>query len=121
MQRKSLKLKLNYFNIYFQSAKQYSAIIILYCLIFSGGCRQNAVRAPLLSENPPETAESSLNINTASAAELEKLPGIGAEFARRIVEHRERFGKFRRTEHLMLVRGMSDKKFRRIKNLVAAR
>jgi competence ComEA-like helix-hairpin-helix protein len=120
MQTKKLKLKLNYFNIYFQSAKQYSAIIILYCVIFSGGCRQNSVSAPLPSENLPETAESSLNINTASAAELEKLPGIGAEFARRIVEHRERFGKFRRAEHLMLVRGVSDKKFRQIKNLVTA-
>lgn len=65
--------------------------------------------------------ENSININTASADELEKLPAIGEEFARRIIEHREKFGRFRRAEHLLLVKGMSDKKFRRIKNLVTAR
>ena len=57
-------------------------------------------------------------MNTATAAELEKLPHIGREIARQIVEHREKYGQFRRAEHLILVKGMSDKKFREIKNFV---
>jgi competence protein ComEA len=49
---------------------------------------------------------------------LEKLPKIGKGIARKIIEYREKHGKFRRAEHLILVRGMSDKKFREIQSLV---
>src|SRR5467141_2713048 len=63
----------------------------------------------VLSENPTPTR---INSNTASAEELEKLPGIGRGFAQRIVEHREKWGAFRRPEHLIMVRGLSDKRFR---------
>ena len=59
-----------------------------------------------------------VNINTASAAELEKLPGIGKAFAQRIVEYREAHGPFRRPEHLIMLRGMSDKRFRQLRDLV---
>jgi competence ComEA-like helix-hairpin-helix protein len=69
----------------------------------------------ILSENPAPTR---VNINTASAKELEKLPGIGRGFAQRIVEHREKYGPFRRPEHLIMVRGISDKRFRALRDLV---
>ena len=59
-----------------------------------------------------------ININTASAQELEKLPGVGRGFAQRIVEHRENWGAFRRPEHLIMVRGLSDKRFRALRDLV---
>lgn len=121
MQRKRRTIKSNYFNTYSQSAKLYSAIIILYCLIFCLSCREKSAASEFLSKSQPPTVENSININTASAAELEKLPAVGEEFARRIIEHREKFGRFRRAEHLLLVRGMSDKKFRQIKNLVTVR
>lgn len=68
------------------------------------------------SENP---ASPRININTASAEELEKLPGIGKGFAQRIVEHREKYGPFRRPEHLIMVRGLSDKRFRALRDLIA--
>ena len=61
---------------------------------------------------------SAVNINTATAEELEKLPHIGEKTAREIVEYREKYGKFRRPEHLMLVKGISDERFREIKNLI---
>jgi competence ComEA-like helix-hairpin-helix protein len=69
----------------------------------------------ILSENPTPTR---ININTASAEELEKLPGIGRGFAQRIVEHREKWGAFRRPEHLIMVRGLSDKRFRALRELI---
>lgn len=61
-----------------------------------------------------------LNLNTASAAELEKLPGIGRALAARIVEHRQEFGRFRRAEHLMMVRGISARRFQAMRSLVFA-
>src|SRR6185295_15959296 len=53
-----------------------------------------------------------VNINSASPAELERLPGIGRGLAARIVAHRAEYGPFRRPEHLMMVRGISDRRFR---------
>jgi len=70
---------------------------------------------------PEPIAESAarLNINTAGARELEKLPGVGKVIAERIIEHRTQFGPFRRAEHLMMVRGISDRKFRNLRALIA--
>jgi len=59
-----------------------------------------------------------ININTASEKELEKLPGIGRGLADRIVEHREKYGPFRRPEHLIMVRGISDKRFRTLRDSI---
>jgi competence ComEA-like helix-hairpin-helix protein len=64
------------------------------------------------------TRTQRININTASADELEKLPGIGKALAERIIEHREKFGPFRRPEHLIIVRGISDKRFRALQDMI---
>ncbi len=65
------------------------------------------------SETPALT-----NINSASTKELEKLPGIGKAIAERIIEHRDKYGPFRRAEHLLMVRGISDRKFRELRDLI---
>ena len=65
-----------------------------------------------------QTKAQRININTASARELERLPGIGQGLAERIIDHRERFGPFRRTEHLIIVRGISDKRFRALEGMI---
>ncbi len=70
--------------------------------------------------NAPAPVTGRININTASVEELEKLPGIGKALAARIVEHRENYGPFRRPEHLMVVPGISDRKFRSMRNLIVA-
>ena len=67
---------------------------------------------PFLSQGKP------LDVNLAGAAELEKLPGIGPVLAERIIAHRQQYGRFRRVEHLLMVRGFSDKKFRELRELV---
>lgn len=61
-----------------------------------------------------------VNINTASPAELEKLPGIGRGLAARIVAHRSEYGRFRRTEHLMMVRGIGERRYRSMSALLTA-
>jgi competence ComEA-like helix-hairpin-helix protein len=72
-----------------------------------------------LSGAPVEKPTSTrLNINTATVAEMEKLPGVGKIMAERIVVHREQYGPFRRVEHLMMVHGFSDHKFRALRELI---
>jgi comEA protein len=73
--------------------------------------------------SPVETPTSAtkpapVNLNTASAAELERLPGVGPVLAERIITYRAANGRFRRAEHLMMVRGISDRKFRELRPLV---
>jgi competence protein ComEA len=64
------------------------------------------------SPQPAISEGRRLNINTATAQDLERLPGIGQVIAERIVDHRSQHGPFRRVEHLMMVRGISERKFR---------
>ena len=59
-----------------------------------------------------------ININRASAAELERLPGIGKVMAERIVAHRSLNGEFRRIEHLMMVRGINERKYREVRPFI---
>ena len=61
-----------------------------------------------------------ISLNRASREELEKLPGIGPALAERIVEHRTRYGPFRRVEHLLMVRGISDRRFREMRPHITA-
>ncbi len=56
-----------------------------------------------------------VNINRASASELERLPHIGPSLAGRIVAHRERHGPFRRIEDLRQVNGIAEKTLARIR------
>ena len=64
---------------------------------------------------PPSDAAPRVSINRSSREELERLPGIGPALAARIVEQRERYGPFRRAEHLMMVRGISERLFRQLR------
>lgn len=51
-----------------------------------------------------------ININTASLAELDTLPGIGPVLAQRIVDHREQHGKFQEVSDLLNVSGIGDQR-----------
>jgi competence protein ComEA len=70
---------------------------------------------------PAVAAESgkTVNINAASAEQLQLLPAIGPAVAQRIVEHREKNGAFKQPEDLMLVRGIGEKSFERLRPYVA--
>ena len=52
-----------------------------------------------------------MNINTASAAELETLSGVGASTAKKIVANREEEGPFKSKEDLKRVPGIGEKKY----------
>ena len=76
--------------------------------------------APRTQPAKPAAASSSLNINTATPAELQKLPGIGAATANRIVEYRQKNGPFKKVEELMNVRGIGEKSFLKLKPIISA-
>jgi competence protein ComEA len=61
---------------------------------------------------------SAININTASAENLEKLPHVGPKLANEIISFRERHGYFRRPEQLMLIRGFSDARYREVRDFI---
>ncbi len=62
--------------------------------------------------------QGKVDINTASVAELDTLPGIGPAIAGRIIDFRTRNGPFRRSEDLMNVRGIGEKKFLKLKGRI---
>lgn len=73
------------------------------------------------SATPQETAKiaNQTNVNTASAAELEKLPGIGKKSAEAIVAYRTEKGKFKTLKDLLKVKGVGKKTVEKIQNLVS--
>jgi len=68
----------------------------------------------------PQTDGSprAVNVNTASAPELESLPGIGPVLARRIADYRRSHGPFRRLEDLLQVQGIGPALLRRLRGVV---
>lgn len=67
---------------------------------------------------PKAPASAPVNLNTATVAQLESLPGIGARTAERIVEYRQKNGGFKKLEELMNVRGVGEKGFLKLKALI---
>jgi len=66
----------------------------------------------------PAAMAAPVNVNTATAAQLEALPGIGPATAQRIVEYRQQNGAFKKLEELMNVRGIGETSFLKLKPLV---
>jgi competence protein ComEA len=59
-----------------------------------------------------------VNLNTATAAQLDALPGIGKATAERIIEYRQKNGAFKKAEDLMNVRGIGEKNFLKLKPMI---
>jgi competence protein ComEA len=97
-----------------------NCLCVAICLILAGAsaacvklphqARAVDAETTAAAQRPPN-APPLININTATLAELDRLPGIGPGLAARIIEHRARYGPFRRTEHLLIVPGISERRF----------
>ena len=83
----------------------------------AGPAWAEAPRAPVVSAVQGATVEL-IDLNQASAAQLESLPGVGAVTAERIIEYRQDNGGFTKIEELMNVRGIGERSFLRLRPLV---
>jgi len=62
-----------------------------------------------------------ININKASEAELQEIPGIGPAMAQKIINYRDENGKFKTIEDIKNVSGIGDKKFENIKEYISVK
>ena len=59
-----------------------------------------------------------IDLNTATSEQLRQLPGIGQATAKKIIDQREKSGRFRRVEDLLAIRGISDKRLAKLRPYV---
>lgn len=93
----------------------YRVSFCLMLLWFSFSCIQKVRKN---AENQQKLSPQAINLNLATISELESLPGISEETAKKIIEYREKNGGFRRVEELLLIKRVSDKKFRELRPFI---
>lgn len=62
--------------------------------------------------------DGAVNVNTADASQLDELPGIGEALAQRIIEERTLNGPFRYPEDLLCVKGIGEKTYQKLLDLI---
>ena len=92
-------------------------LVVFSALTFAAGAagpQSSASEADL----PVAEGTDRVELNTANKAALETLPGIGPRTAELIIEYRGRNGGFQKIEDLMNVRGIGERTFLRLRELV---
>jgi competence protein ComEA len=98
---------------------QFVVSLVLVILTVSSSALAMEQEKAASSKSPQAQAVTTpLNLNTATAAQLEKLPGVGARTAQLIVEHRQKNGGFKKVEELMNIKGIGEKSFLKLKPMV---
>jgi competence protein ComEA len=90
-----------------RAALHFVVAAILAAILACGASAQKKVPPP-----------APLDLNTATAAQLERVPGIGPTTAKAIVYMREKSGRFRRVEDLLAIHGISPAKLDKIRPYV---
>ena len=99
-----------------------SSLVLLFYIVFSPHTIP-IVASELQSQEADSAAsaaesEERVELNTAAQAALEALPGIGPRTAERIIEYRNTNGGFEKVEDLMNIRGIGERTFLRLRDLV---
>jgi competence protein ComEA len=74
--------------------------------------------APAAGGSASSTPAGPLNLNTATAEQLDELPGVGPATAQAIIQAREKLGGFRSVDDLLDVRGIGPAKLEQLRDLV---
>ena len=100
-------------------------LLAIFAIVTTATAGAAAAQQPVAkSGKPPAAAKgapatSVVNLNTATQAQLESLPGVGAKAAERILEYRQKNGPFKKVEDLMNVKGIGEKSFLKLKPLLS--
>jgi competence protein ComEA len=98
-------------------------VLFLFFLLGSSlipGCSSKKIAPTFHAEDTRSPASPFVvNINTADISELERLPHVGPVLAKKIIEHRQRYGPFRKVEHLLIVEGVSEKRFMEFRDFIS--
>jgi comEA protein len=89
-----------------------------FVVAMSMGSPSMASQAKPPKPKPAAAATTPVNLNTATVADLEALPGVGASTAKLIIEHRQKNGGFKKVEELMNIKGIGEKSFLKLKPMV---
>ncbi len=85
----------------------------------AAGAPPSSSNAPfLVLTTPTVPAADLININTATLAQLDTLPGIGPTTAQKIIDYRNQHGPFQKIEDIMNVAGIGPATFDNIKTLI---
>jgi len=97
-----------------------TACVLMLCLGLFCSAMPAFAQKPAADPAPAaeKAADSKISLNSATAEQLANLPGIGVATARLIIEHRTDIGKFNRVEELLNVKGIGEKKFEALKDMV---
>src|SRR3989442_9871607 len=97
-------------------------ILFFVSTITCGGCvrQENRAKTEAAGSTTSRSGKNQpcVNLNQATADELKTLPGVGEVTAKRIIDHRQRNGRFRRPEEIIIIQGFSEKKYRAIADLI---
>jgi competence protein ComEA len=93
-------------------------LVVLLALGVGAAALEAQTPAGKATGTPAATAAAPLNLNTATSAQLESLPGVGKSMADRIIEYRQKNGGFKKAEDLMNVKGIGEKSFLKLKSMV---
>ncbi len=88
------------------------------CVNFCLSCFLLFAAPAIAKKHPPAQA---LDINSATAEQLQQVPGIGPKTAGAIVHMRETSGPFRRVDDLLAIRGIGKKKYRQMRPYLTVR
>ena len=95
------------------------SVFFLFVLALCPGCASNKLQtsSPRIAALKSVSSQA-VNINTADVSELQLIPGIGPVLAKKIVDHRDRYGPFRRPEEILVIDGISEKRFREFRSYI---
>ncbi|WP_121611664.1 helix-hairpin-helix domain-containing protein [Mesobacillus foraminis] len=86
-----------------------------------GGQGPPAGQIPVSGGGESTGNSQKVNLNSASASELETLPGIGPSKSAAIIEFRETSGAFKTVDDLKLISGIGDKTFEKLRELITVK
>jgi competence protein ComEA len=101
------------------------ASVVVSCRRNKQSTRQDDATSFIASAGSTQRSEASdqpcIDLNSATAEELMRLPGVGKVTAAKIIEFRERHGPFRRPQDIIIIHGLSERKYRKLAEFVCAR